>query len=91
MHKSDKVKEACENLYQTLSDAGYEVLFMDEPKARLGGMLADIELIGIPHRIVIGDRGLEDGTVEYRSRRETENQHIATDQLNDFINDILKQ
>lgn len=91
MHKSDKVKEACENLYQKLSDAGYEVLFMDEPKARLGGMLADIELIGIPHRIVIGDRGLEDGTVEYRSRRETENQHIATDQLNDFINDILKQ
>jgi len=40
---------------------------------------------------VIGDRGLEEGTVEYRSRRETENQHIATDQLNDFINDILSQ
>ena len=91
MHKSDKVKEACENLYQKLSDAGHEVLFMDEPKARLGGMLADIELIGIPHRVVIGDRGLEEGTVEYRSRRETENQHIATDQLNDFINDILSQ
>jgi prolyl-tRNA synthetase len=90
MHKSDKVKEACENLYQTLSDAGYEVLFMDEPKARLGGMLADIELIGIPHRIVIGDRGLEDGTVEYRSRRETENQHIAMDKLDDFIAENLK-
>jgi prolyl-tRNA synthetase len=91
MHKSDKVKEACENLYQKLSDAGHEVLFMDEPKARLGGMLADIELIGIPHRVVIGDRGLEEGTVEYRSRREMENQHIATDQLNDFINDILSR
>ena len=91
MHKSDKVKEACENLYQKLKDAGHEVLFMDEAKARLGGMLADIELIGIPHRIVIGDRGLEEGTVEYRSRRETENQHIATDQPNDFINDILNQ
>ena len=90
MHKSDKVKEACENLYQKLSDAGYEVLFMDEPKARLGGMLADIELIGIPHRIVIGDRGLEDGTVEYRSRRETENQHIAMDKLDDFIAENLK-
>ena len=90
MHKSDKVKEACENLYQTLSDAGYEVLFMDEPKARLGGMLADIELIGIPHRIVIGDRGLEDGTVEYRSRRETENKHIAMDKLDDFIAENLK-
>ena len=90
MHKSDKVKEACENLYQKLSDAGYEVLFMDEPKARLGGMLADIELIGIPHRMVIGDRGLEDGTVEYRSRRETENQHIAMDKLDDFIAENLK-
>ena len=90
MHKSDKVKEACENLYQKLSDAGYEVLFMDEPKARLGGMLADIELIGIPNRMVIGDRGLADGTVEYRSRRETENQHIAMDKLDDFIAENLK-
>ena len=48
-------------------------------------MLADIELIGIPHRIVIGDRGLEGGTVEYRNRRKPENQHIAMDKLNDFI------
>ena len=85
MHKSDQVKEACESLYQKLSAAGYEVLFMDEPKARLGGMLADIELIGIPHRLVIGDRGLESGTVEYRSRRAMENESIAIDQLDDFI------
>jgi len=91
MHKSELVKETCENLYQKLSDAGYEVLFMDEPKARLGGMLADIELIGIPHRIVIGDRGLEEGTVEYRSRRETENQHIAMDKLDDFIAENLRE
>ena len=91
MHKSELVKETCENLYQKLSDAGYEVLFMDEPKARLGGMLADIELIGIPHRIVIGDRGLEEGTVEYRSRRETENQHIAMDKLDDFIAENLRK
>ena len=87
MHKSEAVKEACDTLYQKLSDAGYEVLFMDEPKARLGGMLADIELIGIPHRIVIGDRGLEGGTVEYRGRRDTENQHIAMDALDDFMAD----
>jgi prolyl-tRNA synthetase len=64
---------------------------MDEPKARLGGMLADIELIGIPHRIVIGDRGLADGTVEYRSRRDTENQHIAMDKLHDFITENFKK
>ena len=85
MHKSDRVKDTCEALYATLSAAGYEVLFMDEAKARLGGMLADTELLGIPHRIVIGDRGLEGGTVEYRNRRAPENQHIAMDELNDFI------
>ena len=91
MHKSDNVKATCETLYESLSAAGYEVLFMDEAKARLGGMLADIELIGIPHRIVIGDRGLEGGTVEYRNRREPENQHIALDRLNDFITEnVLK-
>jgi prolyl-tRNA synthetase len=91
MHKSDNVKATCETLYESLSAAGYQVLFMDEAKARLGGMLADIELIGIPHRIVIGDRGLEGGTVEYRNRREPENQHIALDRLNDFITEnVLK-
>jgi prolyl-tRNA synthetase len=44
---------------------------MDEDKARLGVMLADAELIGIPHRIVVGDRGLQEGQVEYRHRRAT--------------------
>ena len=85
MHKSELVAETCLTLYNKLVNAGYEVLFMDEPKARLGGMLADIELIGIPHRIVIGDRGLAEGNVEYRNRREPENQHIAMDKLDDFI------
>ncbi len=89
MHKSERVKLTCESLYEKLCSAGYEVLFMDEAKARLGGMLADIELIGIPHRIVIGDRGLEDGTVEYRNRREPENQHIAMDKLDAFISEKL--
>ena len=91
MHKSDQVKETCEALYEKLTSAGYEVLFMDEAKARLGGMLADVELIGIPHRIVIGDRGLEGGTVEYRNRREPENQHIATDKLDDFIEENISR
>jgi len=85
MHKSELVAETCLALYNKLVGAGCEVLFMDEPKARLGGMLADIELIGIPHRIVIGDRGLAEGNVEYRNRREPENQHIAMDKLDDFI------
>ncbi len=85
MHKSELVAKTCEQLYTKLSDAGYEVLFMDEAKARLGGMLADIELIGIPHRIVIGDRGLAEGNVEYRNRREPDNQTITLDALDDFI------
>ena len=91
MHKSERVAETCQTLYSKLVSAGYEVLFMDEPKARLGGMLADIELIGIPHRIVIGDRGLADGNVEYRNRREPENQHIAMDKLDDFIANNLSK
>ena len=85
MHKSERVHKACETLYAQLITAGYDVLFMDEEKARLGAMLADIELIGIPHRIVVGDRGLEDGTVEYRNRRATDNQHISLDELATFI------
>jgi prolyl-tRNA synthetase len=85
MHKSESVKLACEGLYDQLTELGYEVLFMDEAKARLGGMLADIELIGIPHRVVIGDRGLDDGKIEYRHRRESENQHIATNDIVRFL------
>ena len=85
MHKSEAVKKACEDLYTELTSAGYDVLFMDEQKARLGSMLADIELIGIPHRLVLGDRGLEEGKIEYRDRSHSENQHIETDQLMAFI------
>lgn len=85
MHKSEQVKNACEELYAELSDAGFDVLFMDEPKARLGGMLADVELIGIPHRIVVGDRGLESGTLEYRHRRDTDNQDIPRNEILDFL------
>jgi len=90
MHKSDTVKQACEDLYSELSAAGYDVLFMDEQKARLGSMLADIELIGIPHRLVVGDRGLDEGKVEYRDRTQSENQHIEVDQLMAFIANKLE-
>ena len=85
MHKSDRVKQTCEALYTELTEAGYDVLFMDEEKARLGSMLADIELIGIPHRLVIGDRGLDEGKVEYRDRTESDNQYIDMAQLSEFI------
>jgi prolyl-tRNA synthetase len=86
-HKSPAVAEKCEDLYRHLKRAGYDVLFMDEPKARLGVMLADIELIGIPHRLVVGDRGLENGTVEYKGRRDAESLNIPLQELDQFLAD----
>lgn len=87
IQKSEQVRETCEKLYTQLQECGLDVLFMDEEKARLGAMLADVELVGIPHRVVIGDRGLENGEVEYRHRRETENRTIG---LNDIIEFLTK-
>ncbi|MFT7299573.1 MAG: prolyl-tRNA synthetase [Porticoccus sp.] len=85
MHKSEQVRETCEKLYSDLQHAGYDVLFMDEEKARLGVMLANIELIGLPHRIVVGDRGLEQGHIEYCNRRIGENQNILLADLQHFL------
>ncbi len=91
MHKSEAVKAKCEELYSSLTEAGYDVLFMDEEKARLGVMLANTELMGIPHRVVVGDRGLENNAVEYKARRAEDKQEIALDQLLDFINENVKR
>ncbi|WP_346838965.1 proline--tRNA ligase [Microbulbifer sp. SAOS-129_SWC] len=85
MHKSDVVREKCEHLYESLRAKGVDVLLMDEPKARLGAMLADVELLGIPHRIVIGDRGLEKGVVEYKGRRDADSQEFAESQLEEVL------
>ena len=69
MHKSHRVKEVAEQLYRDLQDAGIDVLF-DDRKERPGVMFADMELLGIPHSIVIGERGLDNQIVEYKNRRE---------------------
>ena len=71
MHRSEKLKEAAEALYGELTDMGLDVLF-DDRDARPGVKFADAELIGIPHRLVISDRGLEAGELEYRHRRDEE-------------------
>jgi len=68
--KSNRVRETADELYAALQGAGIEVL-LDDRDARPGSKFADAELIGIPHRIVIGERGLEAGTLEYRHRRQT--------------------
>ncbi len=68
MHKSPRVQEAAEKLVAELEAAGIDVLF-DDRNERPGVMFADAELIGIPHRLVIGERGLDAGTIEYKHRR----------------------
>ncbi|MEJ2416599.1 MAG: proline--tRNA ligase [Exilibacterium sp.] len=91
MHKSAAVAAKCETLYTTLREQGYDVLFMDESKARLGTMLADTELMGIPHRLVVGDRGLEKGTIEYKGRRDPESQDIEEQALLTFLQTKMLQ
>ena len=84
MQKSQRVREACEKLYQEFTDAGIDVFFYDK-KERPGVMFAETELIGIPHRVVIGERGLDNGTVEYRKRGESDNEELA---LSDIVSTI---
>ena len=73
--KSAAVREAADALYRELTDAGIEVL-LDDRDERPGVMFADMELIGIPHRIVVGERGLKEGVVEYQGRRDKEAQKL---------------
>jgi prolyl-tRNA synthetase len=67
--RSAMVKEAADKLHDELEAAGIDVL-LDDRGERPGAMLADLELIGIPHRVVVGERGLKDGNVEYQHRRD---------------------
>ncbi|MGH8208379.1 MAG: proline--tRNA ligase, partial [Steroidobacteraceae bacterium] len=75
-HKSPRVCEVAERLYAELTEAGIETLY-DDRDARPGVKFADAELLGIPHRIVVGDRGLEAGKLEYRGRRDAESTPFA--------------
>jgi len=80
-HKSDAVRAQCNEIHNALTAQGIDVLLMDGEKARLGGMLADVELIGIPHRVVVGDRGLEKGEIEYRHRAASENEALNAENI----------
>ncbi|RIZ68696.1 MAG: proline--tRNA ligase [Methylococcales bacterium] len=84
MHKSERLKVAAEQLYQDLQAAGIEVLF-DDRKVRAGFMFSDMELIGIPHCIILGDRGLDAGTIEYKGRTSQENEEIPLVELITFL------
>lgn len=80
MHKSYRVQEAAEKLYNELQAAGIDVL-MDDRKERPGVMFADMELMGIPHVVVIGDRNLDNNELEYKQRRSGEKQMIKSDDI----------
>jgi len=88
MHKSELVANKTEELYAQLKQLGVDVL-MDDRNERPGFKFADMELIGIPHRLVISDRGLKNGTVEYKGRSDAENQDIAVDEGITFLSDKL--
>jgi len=88
MHKSERLREAVDKLYDQLQLAGIDVL-LDDRKERPGVMFADMELIGIPHRVVIGDRGLDNGVAEYKGRRDYESQDIALDNIVEFLQQKL--
>ncbi|MCX7097705.1 MAG: proline--tRNA ligase [Methylococcales bacterium] len=84
MHKSERLKAASEQLYQDLLAAGIDVLF-DDRKVRAGFMFSDMELIGIPHCIIVGDRGLDSGTVEYKGRTAAEHEEIPFADIIPFL------
>jgi prolyl-tRNA synthetase len=87
MHKSELVAEKTEELYKQLKQLGVDV-FMDDRNERPGFKFADMELIGIPHRLVISDRGVKNGTLEYKGRSDAENQDIP---LEDGIAFVCKK
>ncbi|OIN06213.1 proline--tRNA ligase [Oceanisphaera psychrotolerans] len=88
MHKSKRVKEVAERLYAELTAMGVEVLF-DDRKERLGVMLKDIELVGIPHIFIIGERGIDESLLEYKNRRTGEKIAIHMSDAVGYLKDKL--
>jgi prolyl-tRNA synthetase len=86
--KSAMVKAAADALYAQLIAAGIDVL-LDDRDERPGSMFADWELIGVPHRIVVGERGLKEGKLEYKGRTDTDATLIAADEINGFLQQKL--
>ncbi|CAM3598599.1 Proline--tRNA ligase [Vibrio aerogenes CECT 7868] len=90
MHKSERVQQAAEKLYSELKALGVDVLF-DDRKERPGVMFSDMELIGVPHTIIIGDRSMDEGNFEYKNRRSGEKSPVAIDDVVAFIQQQLSQ
>jgi prolyl-tRNA synthetase len=88
MHKSHRLREVVEQVYHKLLEAGIDVI-LDDRKERAGIMFADMELIGIPHRLVLGDRGLDNNIIEYKGRSDKESQEIPLDRVIEEMKKIL--
>ncbi|MSP53290.1 MAG: proline--tRNA ligase [Gammaproteobacteria bacterium] len=88
-HKSQRVREATDTLYRELQEAGFEVL-LDDRNERAGVLFADMDLIGIPHRLVLGERGLDNGLIEYKARVAKEVQEVKLTDLMSFLDTILR-
>jgi prolyl-tRNA synthetase len=86
--KSEAVKSVAEKIYADLAAAGIEV-FLDDRDERPGVLLADQELIGIPHRVVIGERGLKEGMVEYQHRRDPAATKVAIGEASGHVQSRL--
>ena len=88
-HRSQSVKDNADALYQQFCDLGIDVL-LDDRNERPGVLFADSDLIGIPHRLVVSDRNLEQGCVEYKARISRDSQQLSLDQVVDFIIGLVK-
>jgi prolyl-tRNA synthetase len=82
--KSEKVRAVADEIYAALKAAGIEVL-LDDRKERPGVKFADMELMGLPHRLVISDRGIEAGAYEYKGRRDSEKQDVSAEGIVEFL------
>jgi prolyl-tRNA synthetase len=87
--RSDMVREAADKLYQDLMSAGIEVI-LDDRGERPGAMFADWELIGVPYRVVIGERGLKEGQLEFQARTDAEASAVPVGDVAKKVTDLVK-
>ena len=90
MHKSQRLREAVMSFYEELLTANIEVI-LDDRRERPGVMFADMELIGIPHRFVFSEKGLDAGEIEYKSRTNTEHENINLKTATQFITKLVSR
>ena len=88
-HKSERLTQACQNLYEELQQAGFDVLY-DDRIERAGILFSDMDLIGIPHRIVLSDRALDQNTVEYKARDQKDPENIPREKIVEHLLTLSK-